>query len=150
MPPEVIPTIWQPSALVLVYGPATTHIMPGHLLGFRAHIKAIGQQYGDCYDHNSNTKLDFSIKSYWSPPRTAKHKTYRGKYETRETWMTSRFSLDVIDAVAGATLADAQANWDARTAEITELLNSYRTTRTCGHCEGRGFITTPKTKGASV
>lgn len=141
----VIPKNWQPSHWVHIYGPHASALVSGHLLGFRQHIKQLATSMGhDCYDHTSSTKLDFHVRSYWNPARHAKHKTYRGKYETRETWMTSRFTIDVVDAIGGATLKDALVNWEARTTEILDVLKSYATTRTCGHCDGRGFIPNAK------
>lgn len=37
-------------------------------------------------------------------------------------------------------LADALINWQAQTDEIVATLDSYRTTKACGHCDGRGYV----------
>ena len=136
---EPIPTNWQPSHWVRIYGPNAAHLVPGSLVGFRAHMKEIGGKYGDCYDHNSATKMTFNVRAFWSPPR---HTTVKQllKRVQQETWMTSRLELDVLDAIGGVTLADARINWAAREADLVETLDAHGRTRTCGHCEGRGFV----------
>lgn len=139
LPPTPAPTNWKPSHWARIYGPNASHLVSGQLVGFRTHIKTIGQTYGDCYDHSSATKMTFNVRAYWSPPRFASSKQGRRIVE-HQTWMTSRFDLSVLDDVGGATLADAQINWAAQTAEIVATLDAYGKTKTCGHCDGRGFM----------
>lgn len=139
LPLPSVPSNWKPSSWVHIYGPFASHLVGGVLSGFRAHIKEIGKKYGDCYDRDSSTKMKFNVRSFWSPPRHAV--TGKGRNAQRtQTWMTSSFELPVLDDIAGVDLADAQRCWDARTAEIVEVLESHLRTKTCGHCEGRGFL----------
>ncbi len=141
-----VPNNWSPSEWVRIYGVVAQHLVPGVLTGFRKHIKAIGNTYGDCYDHDGPTTMKFFVRAYYDPPKMKKEKVGR-KYHERETWMTSQFSLPVSDAIAGNTLAEAQAEWERRTAEIVEILDGYGQTRTCGHCDGRGHLVVGPTKG---
>lgn len=143
LPTEPAPKNWKPSHWVHIYGPNASHLVPGVLVGFRAHMKEIGATYGDCYDHNSASKMTFNVRAYWSPPRGVTEKQGRKRIQ-RESWMTSRLELDVLDEVGGTTLTDAQVNWAAREAELVAVLDAHGKTRTCGHCEGRGFITSTK------
>lgn len=139
LPTEPAPSNWQPSHWVRIYGPNAAHLVPGSLVGFRAHMKEIGAKYGDCYDHSSSTKMTFNVRAFWSPPRHTTVKQMRRRVQ-QETWMTSRLELDVLDAIGGVTLADARINWAAREAELVEILDTHGRTRTCGHCDGRGFV----------
>ena len=139
LPTEQPPRNWQPSHWAQIYGPNAAHLVPGSLVGFRAHIKAIGKTYGDCYDHNGPTTMKFGVRSFWEPPRHAN--SMQGRRVVRsETWVTNSFELTVLDAVGGNTLADALINWQAQTDEIVATLDSYRTTKACGHCDGRGYV----------
>jgi len=139
LPTAPAPSNWQPSHWARIYGPNAAHLVPGVLVGFRAHMKEIGTKYGDCYDHSSATKMTFNVRAFWSPPRTVTEKQGRKRIH-RESWMTSRLELNVLDTVGGATLADARINWEARTADIVAILDAHGRTLTCSYCDGRGFV----------
>lgn len=144
-PPEDLPRNWVPNALVGLYGPQASHLLPGHLSGFRQHMKdMLKAQPGvsDVYDHLDSKSLKFNIRTYWDPPRT----TTAGKgrmARTTQTWVTHSIVVPCIDLVGGATLADALIRWDLQAQEILRLMREYSTTTTCGHCNGNGY-TTPK------
>jgi len=141
IPDGGLPKNWQPSALTLIYGPQFSAAMPGWLSGFRQHIKTtMSAHCSDVWDHQSKTSMEFNIRAFYDPPRTKQVKVGR-RQETRQTWMTHRLTLDVADLIPGADLAAATGNWEQQTADILATIHEYSQTRTCSHCDGRGFMT---------
>lgn len=148
--PVEVPRNWHPTLLADLYGGTFTHLFPGFLSGFKARALEIAKEYGDAYDNDGPTApIKCFVRSWFHPPKTIIEG--RGKSRrVKETCVTSQVSVRVNDRVHGANLFAAQEAWAAAEQEVRDQLAPYRENRTCGHCNGYGFVVKGKEHATDV
>jgi hypothetical protein len=83
------------------------------------------------------TEVHLAKRVPFDPPLTKPAKGRRRS--TEERTVTRYLDWKVPARIAGATRAEACAEWDRRIAEIVAEAKAA-TAAACGHCAGRGYI----------
>lgn len=144
------PRNWAPGALGTVLGPGLDVYAPGWLTGYRQAVVAMAKLLPgviDVWEHLGDRHLECNVRSFYDPPKVATVKaTGSGRRSAqqpgRQQWQTTRVKVDTPAQIGGATLAAAQAAWDATLAEARAALELVATAKVCAHCDGVGYILT--------
>jgi hypothetical protein len=149
-PPPVDGHSWVASLpYALQYRTEYLHLFSGYLTGFPEAVaaainKALGlvglgpAAIGSAYVKHGTTEVHLAKRVPFDPPVTKPVRAGR-RWISEERTVTRYLDWKVPARIAGATRAEACAEWDRRIAEIVAEAKAA-TAAACGHCQGRGYI----------
>ncbi|NEA22641.1 hypothetical protein [Actinomadura bangladeshensis] len=133
--------------------PEYHHLFPGHMPGFRDHIKRLAERHRHVEhvftDYQGRRGLTVILKvpfdqpvTEYRPARNNNGSVSRSrKGRTVTVYARRELLLDVHDrtVIQGDARAEAAARWDEQTAHYTALLDEA-SVAACSHCKGHGYV----------